>query len=181
MATYWIDPTSGDDANNGTTKALAVQTFSDAKGLLSDGDTLKIVDGTHDVSSQAGELTFTQDDITIESENLDYSSCVIDFVETTFEMTFSGGLTVKGIHFHRWEANELNSGLFKVSGASTNYFQNLVLSDYAFNNNYQGVIYTDSGCTNYITGCNIVNTNSMSLNYTGGFVGGGIWVPSGTL
>ena len=98
MATYWIDPTSGDDANNGTTKALAVKTFSDVFGLVSDGDSITVVDGTHTLSASGGGICTTQ--ITIESEGGTPKNCIIDGDSTYwFTIHLNADITVKNIQF----------------------------------------------------------------------------------
>ncbi len=51
MATFYVDPTSGSNSNDGSTPALAFLTVDYANGESTAGDTIQIVAGTHTLST----------------------------------------------------------------------------------------------------------------------------------
>ncbi|MCA1854059.1 MAG: hypothetical protein LC647_17240, partial [Beggiatoa sp.] len=54
-ATYYVNPVSGNDANNGTTVAQAVKTMNRAGDLAVAGDTVKLMQGHYQIVDGNGK------------------------------------------------------------------------------------------------------------------------------
>jgi len=115
MTTYWIDPTSGDDADDGTTKLLAVKTFTVAFGLLSDGDTLTVVDGTHVLT--ASEWATCSVESTLTSENSDPRTCIIDGDSKAYylRLDFDADINASGVQFIDMALPAIRTGILSVA------------------------------------------------------------------
>lgn len=81
MATYYVDPTSGDNANDGSTEALAFATIAYANTQSTTGDTIQIVAGTHTVT------TLTMDEPRI------YAGTLNEYGELATTLDFNGAFT----------------------------------------------------------------------------------------
>lgn len=165
MATWWIDPTSGNDSSDGSTKALAKKTFANVDGLMGAGDTLTIVDGTHTLTANQ---TFTSavNNITIESEGGDPRTCIIDGDSNTYYLKITlgtGTQTVQNIQFANF-VEPASSGQVILFTGNTNltilncWFVSFTGAGKSVNTAI-GVIYggNSSGCTVYVTSCCFLN------------------------
>lgn len=174
MATFWIDPTGGDDANDGTTKALAVQTFSDLIGLLSNDDSVKIVDGTHDISAQSGLHAFTQTGLTFDSENSDATLCTFDAGGVAIWFTFGLNYSWSNTTFYDFLSNTNNTGILNVGTSdSTVTLNSLIFRETYCPGAYQGCIGITSASNVTLNVLNCIFDDNYSdawPNYTSGCV-----------
>lgn len=168
MATFWLDPTSGNDSNNGTTKALAVKTWTDVFGLVSDGDTITVVDGTHTLT--ADETATCNNDVTIQSEGESPLNCVIDGNSTYFiTLLLKGDITIKNIQFKALTGDTVSRGgiIYINDIDKTILLQNVWFIENNITNTQEcGVVYL-SGCgdsTANVFNCVFSNNISPSTN-----------------
>jgi len=171
MTTYWIDPTSGDDANDGTTKALAVETFTYLDGLLSNDDSVKIVDGTHDVSGQLGSTIFSQTGLTFDSESSNPTGCILDAGGGSMDFQLSDGVTFKNVTFNDY-LQVSNKGVLGINESDATYtFSNLYFKEIDLPSAYQSCIYNSkkTDVTMNISGCAFINFKG-DIGYTQGCV-----------
>jgi hypothetical protein len=171
MSTFWVDPTSGNDANNGTSKALAVATFAQAETLLSNGDTLKIADGTHDVSSQAGTVIFDQTNLTIVSENNNPTTCTLDYVDTNLSFTVYDNFTFSGVTITRPHVDGSPKGVFSFNDASTTMnITRSYFTEYNLSATYCGLfnLSNKASVTLNVSGCVFYAPKTSTPGYTQG-------------
>lgn len=76
MADIYLDLTSGNDTTGDGTYALPYLTLSKCNSVGSDGDTVILIDGTHNIGVNTN--TNVTKDMNIRSENNDSSTCIID-------------------------------------------------------------------------------------------------------
>lgn len=91
MATKWVDPTSGSDANSGDSKVAAYKTFSVASAAAGVDGEIIVADGTHTYAANVTETILASNGQTVRSESGDRTACILSGSETyTGQFTSTG-------------------------------------------------------------------------------------------
>ena len=103
--TYYVNPTTGNDGNDGLSSGAAWQTIVYALTQISDGDSLMLADGTYSERIVANGVYETP--VTVKAQN--YKGAIIQFSSNNYCWEFDGGASknwiIEGVDFKPTDGN----------------------------------------------------------------------------